>query len=285
MSWGLLSLCGACGDDGGGPTTTLQDAGVIGARDATLDAGCTTGALEACDCPSGGSGQRRCVGGAFSNTCEGCVTVSVDTSTKCVAGRYVGTLDIPYYVPGPAGLCGLVTVFGGGGSGDMAFSLSATDNAEFLTVIGSSSCFDVNVTGSSDAGVPNLPDASGVTTLPDGGTVRSLTMELSGSVDCATGKFTGEVKGTYRSVSFCDLGMTENDYFLKGPVSATFDPVTRTFKGGTIDLKEPPVLFALGGEAGGSGTWEAKLEPNAPPPPASPKGCLNGVVFRDDLFP
>lgn len=262
-----------------------QEASVAATLDASLDAGCTAGSFESCACPSGGTGQRRCVAGTFGNTCENCVAINVDKTTKCVAGRYVGILDIPYYVPGPAGFCGLVTVFGGGGRGEMAFSLGATDNAEFLTVIGSSSCLDLNVTGTSDAGAPYIADASGVTTLPDGGQVRSLTMELSGSVDCATGKFTGEVKGTYRSVSFCDLGMMENDYFLKGPVSATFDPETRTFKGGTMDLKEPPVVFALGGEAGGSGTWEAKLEPSAVTPPAPPKGCLNGVVFRDDLFP
>jgi hypothetical protein len=194
-------------------------------------------------------------------------------------------LEIPYYVPGPAGFCGLVTLFGGGGRGEMAFSLAATGNDEFLTVIGSSSCLDINLVSSSDAGTAQLADASGVTTLPDGGMSRTLTMELSGTVDCATGKFSGEVRGTYRSVSFCDFGMTENDYFMKGSVSALFDPATRTFESGTMDLKEPPVLFALGGEAGGTGTWEAKLEPAAVVPAASPKGCLGGVVFRDDLFP
>jgi hypothetical protein len=280
----------ACGDDGG------PDPSAAGSHDATVaplmtvDAGasteprCSNGAVESCECPQGGRGQRRCSQGAFGATCEDCApVVAADTTTKCVAGRYVGMLDIPYYAPGPAGFCGLVTLFGGGGQGVMAFTLGVSDNAEFATVIGSSSCLDVKVVGQKQDGVA-LPEA-GVEVLPDGGVARILSMELSGSVDCRTGKFSGEVKGTYRSVSFCDLGMMENDYFMKGPVTATFDPVTRGFVDGALELKEPPVLLPLGGEAGGKGSWSATLDRDAGTPAAPPEGCLGGVTFRDDLFP
>ncbi|HKO93847.1 MAG TPA: hypothetical protein VJU61_21985, partial [Polyangiaceae bacterium] len=231
----------------------------------------------------GGRGVRRCSQGTFGAACEDCApVVATDTTTKCVAGRYVGMLDIPYYAPGPAGLCGFLTLFGGGGMGAMAFTLGASDNAEFATVIGSSSCLEVKVIG--QASNTPVPEA-GVEVLPDGGVQRTLSMELSGSVDCRSGKFSGEVKGTYRSVSFCDLGMTENDYFMKGPVTATFDPVKRGFVDGALDLKEPAVLLPLGGEAGGKGSWSAMLDRDAGTPAAPPEGCLGGVTFRDDLFP
>jgi hypothetical protein len=290
----LASLCllCACGDDRADP----HGSGA-GALDATLSpstqhdaavpdkpAACVSGSEQACTCADGSAGSRSCNGGVPSTTCEGCPPeVVIDTSTKCVPGRYVGVLDIPYYAPGPAGVCGLFTIFGGGGMGSMAFTLGASDNVEFATVVGSSSCLDIAVVGQNNPDVP-LPEA-GVETLPDGGVQRTLSMELSGSVDCRTGKFTGEVKGTYRSVSFCDFGMTENDYFMKGPVSAMFDPVTRSFVDGTVDLKEPPVVLPLGGEPGGKGSWKAKLDLAAVTPPAPAGGCLKGVVFRDDLFP
>jgi hypothetical protein len=289
LFWLVLPVLGACGDDGGsgGERPRAFDATVAPiAVDAGAgpEAGCASGAVQTCTCPEGGEGEQRCSNGVFSASCEGCgPAVVVDTTTKCVAGRYVGVLDIPYYAPGPAGLCGLVTLFGGGGSGAMAFTLGVSDNAEFASVIGSSSCLDVRVVGQSDPNVP-LPEA-GVEVLPDGGVARILSMELSGSVDCRTGKFSGEVKGTYRSVSFCDLGMMENDYFMKGPVAAVFDPVKRAFVDGSLDLKEPPVLLALGGEAGGKGSWSAALDRDAGTPPAPAQGCLGGVQFRDDLFP
>lgn len=282
-----LLVLSACGDDGGGDpparVTSSADASVTSNLDAGATSACSSGAAQACDCPAGGTGQQRCSGGAF-GSCEGCApAVVVDKTTKCVAGRYVGMLDIPYYAPGPAGVCGLFTVFGGGGSGPIAFTLGGSSDAEFISVIGSASCLDVMVVGASDPNVP-VPE-TGVQVLPDGGVQRAFSMELSGSVDCRTGKFTGEVKGTYRSVSFCDLGMTESDYFMKGPVTAMFDPETRSFVDGSVDLKEPPVLLPLGGEPGGKGSWTAKLDPNAVTPPAPADGCLGGVVFRDDLFP
>jgi hypothetical protein len=284
-----LSACGGAEDVSRSDASALAspvDAGsAVSAAmpDATVAQGCAASDTRVCSCPTGGSGSQRCLAGQFSNTCEGCTAAVVsDRTTKCQPGRYVGTIDIPYYVPTPAGVCGFFTAFGGGGKGIMQFSMGASSDGEFVSVVGAASCLDLNLVDP-DAGAPTLVDGGAVTDA-DGGMLKTLSLELSGAVSCKTGEFMGELRGTYRSVSFCDLGMTESDYFMKGPVRATFDPETQTFMKGTIDLKEPKVLFALGGEAGGSGTWEATLDPTAVTPPAPAKGCLGGVVFQDDLF-
>jgi hypothetical protein len=211
-----------------------------------------------------------------------------DTSpgTLCVPGRYEGTYDVPNYYPTPAGLCGLVSVFGGGGQGTWKFSLGGAAGGEFITVVEAESCLELNTTSAADGGVASgdAGVASGDAGVADGGAaVRPLKLSLTGKVNCATGEFVGEIRGTYRSVSVCSFGMTEDQYFVKGPISATFDPTTKSFVEGAVSLHEPPPLLPFGAPPGGSGTWSASLNPNGVTPP--PEDCLGGVPFQDFTVP
>jgi hypothetical protein len=161
-----------------------------------------------------------------------------------------------------------VTLFGGSGAADLDFDLETTGGELFTVKTGN--CIVLKV---DDAGAPDTYGPSG-----------APKMALTGQMDCDTGKFVGEVRGYYSSVSICDLGMEKQNYFFKGPVNATFDPSTRSFINGTIVLREPEVLIPLGGEAGGQGTWSATLNPDArAKSDAGP--CLEGVRFPEELFP
>jgi hypothetical protein len=206
-------------------------------------------------------------------------------------GRYEGTYEIPMYYPTAAGLCGLVTLYGGGGRGTWSFTLGATGTSEFVEVVGAESCLVVD-TLPQDAGVGDAggdQDSAVWTNAPEGfdAGVRSgaQKLALTGTVDCATGKFKGEVRGTYSAPSICNLGTAVDQYFLKGPVTATFDPKTRSFIDGTVLIYEPPSLIPLGEPAGGSGTWHAALDTDAGVPQSTGEDCLGGVAFQDFDIP
>lgn len=268
----LISLAialSACSDDAGS-SDTPSDVGNAALVDAAapLDAGpCVNQQRQACTCASGNTGERVCSNGSF-GACENCATYDASTSTSlCVPGHYVGPMKTTF-VPSAAGFCGLFTVFGGEGSGTWEFTLSASGSTEFFQVE-ANTCITLM---DSDAGAA-MPTADGK---------PPPRLSLTGKVDCKTGELKGEIKGFYRTVSFCN-SMEEN-YFYKGPVTAVFDPKTNSFKNGTLKLREPPVLIPLAGEAGGDGTWSATLVPEAEPV-ANQQDCFNGIMFRDDLFP
>jgi hypothetical protein len=110
---------------------------------------------------------------------------------------------------------------------------------------------------------------------------------MTGIVDCATGTLQGELRGTYRSTSFCGLGLAQDNFFFKGPISGTFDPATRSFADGKLKLFEPPVPIAGAGQPGGEGTWNTTLTDGGTTgdaglnPDGGPADCLDGVMFKD----
>jgi hypothetical protein len=263
--------------------------------------GCRPGDTVACVCSDGGIGQQSCVDGGFRGACDHCEEQDTPTGTLCVPGRYVGAYFIPKYLPTPAGFCGLATIYGGGGIGGWSFTLGETNpGSEFADLVTAQSCLQLSTIGATRAAAEDagfeLPDGGLWTNAPaspdgavpsDAGAASPpLSMALTGSVNCATGEFTGEVKGTYRSPSVCGLGTDSMQYFIKGPVKATFDPKTRSFVDGTVDLHEPPLPLAslgIGDQPGGSGVWHAALKQDAPPPPDA-GDCLGGVHFQDFTY-
>lgn len=184
--------------------------------------------------------------------------------SKCVAGRYEGSFDMSYRST-PSGFCGIVAQLDEGRArGAWNFDLTS-QGGEFSFIV-KTGC----LTGAAEE--------------PDAGVEKAVPLHaiLEGSVDCNTGELTGRVKGTYRATSVCNLGQHVDDYFYMGSMSGTFDPETNSFINTKVEFAEPPVL--LGEQPGGRGTWSATLVPNAPVVTA-PVDCLDGVVFRDDLFP
>jgi hypothetical protein len=243
---------------------SVSDAGSAALPADAGELDCKQADFEPCNCATGGVGRRVC----RQNTWSACESCPMPRTSKCVAGHYSGQMTASY-VPTPAGFCGLITLFGGEGTATIEFDLEAS--GELFTVVGAS-CIQLSVIAS-DGGVPD-----------ETASMAAQKMELRGQVDCDTGEFKGEVRGTYSAVSLCDLGLERQSYFFKGPVTARFDPETRSFMAGRVVLREPPVLLPLAGEAGGEGEWSATLNPDAGSRPDR-KDCLDGVRFPDELFP
>lgn len=275
-----VALLGAC--SGGAPGPLLPDAGdaAVEASQVT-DAGsapvpaCQPGETQPCSCADGGQGLRACVGDAFS-ACNGCGDLSA--LNRCVPGHYLGSFEMSY-TPGPAGICGFATLFGGSGYGKFEFDLVEDGPAEFASV--GNGCVRAK-SEAVDAGIVQ----AGAEVFAKGVEMKA---ELTGVVDCATGMLQGELRGTYLSTSVCGLGVVEENFFFKGPFTGIFNPDTQTFEDGTLILREPPVAVPLAGEPGGDGTWTASL---ADGDAGMPDGgslfdggmggdCLDGVEFQD----
>jgi hypothetical protein len=276
---GCLLTLGACADaaapDAVGQPVRLGEAGME-AGSSLPPPSCAQGATEPCVCSDGSSGVRVCIGSGF-GACNGCATTAptATAKAKCVPGHYEGSMEM-MYTPGPAGICGLATLFGGTGTGKFTFDLLTTGSDEFLSV--GNGC--VHATSESvDAGLVQL----GAELFAKGVPMHAV---LMGAVDCATGRLEGELRGTYRSTSVCGLGLVEDNFFFKGPFTGTFDPESGGFKDGTLTLREPPVAVALAGEPGGSGTWRATLQASDGGVASGDAGdCLGGVVFKDFELP
>jgi hypothetical protein len=264
----LLVLVPSCGD-GVGAEVARGDAGLDVPNDVDAAAprpptlACAEGATRGCACASGGTGLQTCRAGAY-GACGSC---DVSKPTKCVAGRYRGSFEMTYR-SSPAGICGLTAQLEQtSAQGDWTFDLKeeTVSTGEFATYVVNGGCL-----GSEGS----VADSGAVRTPP----IHAM---LIGMVDCATGVLTGQLKGTYRATSVCDLGLVENNYFFLGTMTGTFDPATKSFRDGTMVWTEPRVL--LPPQPGGSGAWNASLLLDAASP-ALPTDCLRGVTFRDDLF-
>lgn len=262
----LLSLT-ACGESSDTEEVASQQsdaqATVLGPDAQT--ASCSEGEERVCTCTTGSTGTQFCSGGRLGE-CTGCAAQKPGSATGgfCVPGRYKGR-SFGKYTPGPAGVCGLFTLFSGEGESDWIFDLQADGTTEFFTV--GNGCV-VSIITNKD-GKSNADDP--------------LRMQLTGKVDCATGKLTGELRGTYSTVSFCDLGMEVKPYFFKGSMTADFDAATKTFINGKYSVKEPPVLLPLNGQPGGEGTFSAKLS-DEPIETNAAQDCLKGRVFPEEEF-
>jgi hypothetical protein len=273
---GLVGLGGcveaAAPDDAIAPVVSSPGEAGMEAGSSLPPPGCAPGSTEPCVCSDGNPGVRVCIGSGF-GACNGCAAPTA--KAKCVPGHYEGSMEMTY-TPGPAGICGLATLFGGTGTGKFTFDLLASGSEEFLSV--GNGC--VHATSESvDAGLVQL----GAELFAKGVPMHAV---LMGAVDCATGRLEGELRGTYRSTSVCGLGLVEDNFFFKGPFIGTFDPESGEFKEGTLTLREPPVAVALAGEPGGSGTWRAMLQaPDAGVATGDAGDCLGGVVFKDFALP
>jgi hypothetical protein len=252
---------------------------------AVVDAGmapeCEDGETKVCACPDGdGMGLRACIGGSFSS-CTGCEVVEGEPS-KCVPGHYEGRFSM-FYTPGPAGICGLTTLFAGGGSGALGFDLIKGEGDEFATV--------------GDGCIHGRNDQVDAGIVQFGAEIFAKGVEfkagLVGIVDCATGKFEGEMRGTYASTSFCGLGLKTDNFFFKGPITGTFDATAQGFLDGELTMREPPVAIPLAGQPGGTGTWMAisgeHTDAGSLTLPGVDGGaagdCLGGVTFQDFQLP
>jgi hypothetical protein len=190
-----------------------------------------------------------------------------------------------------------VAIWGGSGVGELAFTLGAAPaGSEFVEVVETESCFELITTGEADGGLksPDVPDGGLVpATGGDGGVETPKAMGLEGKVDCATGELEGIVRGVYYTpISVCGgfFGFPEPLWYpIKGKLTATYDPVTRTFKDGVIDLQEPlseewksfkDLGFPVGDAFGGKGTWMATLDPQAPKPEPVEE-CYDEAHYKD----
>jgi hypothetical protein len=274
----LAPLFCACGDrapaaapDSSVPLA-LDDAAALATPDAAPPR-CTEGSTIPCACASANRvGRRSCVDGVYADTCEDCKPGSL-----CTPGRYEGRYAIPEYMPVAAGFCGLFTVFGGPGSGAIAFTLAPASDDEFAEIVSTDSCLELTI--ENDAGTPDADaGVAGVSTLR---------MELSGKVDCATGLLEGEVRGVYYSVSLCNGGTVQDYYSMKGRVTAAYDPDTERFGAGVLDIHEPAQLLDVLGftkPPGGRGSFEAAWAPDAGAP-LDAGDCLGGQPYEDFPLP
>ena len=273
LTVGLMGL-GGCAD----AAAPSPAAPIVGPSEAGMEAGsglapppsCLPGQTEPCVCGDGSGGVRVCIGSGF-GACTGCAAPAT-AKARCVPGHYEGSMEMTY-TPGPAGICGLATLFGGSGTGKFTFDLLSSGSEEFLSV--GNGC--VHATSESvDAGLVQL----GAELFAKGVPMHAV---LMGAVDCTTGRLEGELRGTYRSTSVCGLGLVEDNFFFKGPFVGSFDPESGGFKDGTLTLREPPVAVALAGEPGGSGTWRATRQVSDAGVAASGDAgdCLGGVAFKD----
>jgi hypothetical protein len=250
----------ACSPSGLGVLVTLPLAftGCL-SRDIAMGSRCPEG-VDVCLADGGADaalpGRDACVACSVPEAgCAGCDAAVARSA--CQPARYAGHYVMPNYYPVAAGLCGVIALFGGGSSGDWFFNVSGARDAGTLVFEAEQTCLGFNVL-SLDAGL-------GAAT-PDAGPSVPVFMTLSGAIDCTSGQLSGEVRGAYHSVSVCNGGTMENDYSVKGFVSAVFDPRSGTFVSGMVDLREPGAL-PLDPSFGGKGSWEAQRVSELTDPP------------------
>jgi hypothetical protein len=231
-----LAIC-ACGTD---PGTAADNPSVPGAN---TDAGpsgaaasCTTGQLEGCTCLSDASatlaGTRSCSAGVWL-TCNCAQSAPVTVQEDCLAGRYEGDFS-GFYSSGFAGGIPIpVIALDLSGKPGLAFTLLKSDSgdSEFATYTVSNGYLE--------------GEADGL--FPIKGT-------LTGTLDCKTRRFVGELTGSYSIL--LPLGLNEGQF--KGPVTGEYDIATHSFTLGTWDVKEgEDVVIDIVSEAGGEGDWNA----------------------------
>jgi hypothetical protein len=233
---------------------SATDAGIVAdASQPQLDA-------QACSCDGGARGLLA--GNTTGERCDCTTTGAADAGIACgEAGVYTGSYSIRS-TSGPAGICGVVAQLQPGtGFGRWQLSLSRRDAASSA------------ITGCL-LGTPNAGDA---------GLQPPFRAALIGTLDCNTGALRAELQGTYKAVAVCDLGTVTKDYYFKGTLAATLAPDALNLSLGEVQFTEPPV--AIGPAPGGEITWSAARERGVTPSEDDTRDCLNGVPFREDLFP
>jgi hypothetical protein len=211
--WGVLAAV-ACGSSSGGFTGTL-DPGIVAA-----DGGDDSSTLQ-----SGSSGGTS----SGFNTGSGGGT-GMGTGT-CKTGVYDGTFSCFFYYGSDAGP-GMAPDSGGAGpiTGTMSFMLSQ----------------DVTTTGE----LSSTDTASGTFLAATGGFI-SADANLTGTLACDTGKFTGDLVNGMYGLSFTGAAPLPdpNNKFM-GPLYSDYNGKTSTFVNGQWSM-------AIAGEGACIGTWTA----------------------------
>lgn len=213
---------------------------------------CADGDEQACSCAGGGVGTSVCQDEEFGE-CTGCVAEATEI---CVPGKYVGEYMIDYWSSASSIWPG---VFGPTESkpdkSKVEFNL-VKEGTEFITV--GNGCFLAE-----ESTDPNL---------------KSSRSQLTGQLDCSTGKLTGIVRGYY---AVKDGAGNWVNYFFKGPMEAMFNPKTKSFEQGKYKVQEPPVPLSFE-RPGGDGVWTATYKSDEVT--TSIGECLD-IEFPEAMFP
>lgn len=213
---------------------------------------CVVGQVESCSCPQDPtqSGSRSCYSGYWLNCdCFSAPPPPVNVSGDCLPGRYIGNF-IGLYFSGFnfAGIPIPVTGVDLSGQPPLVLQLEetvASGGGEFPT-------YEVSegyVKGTADGIFP-------------------FEATLTGSLDCQTKQFVGEMDGWYSLL--LEVGSDLNKGYFKGPVTATYDGTTHEFVFGKWDVLElksgnpVPGYGIVLTKLGGNGGWDAKHESLVP---------------------
>ena len=152
---------------------------------------------------------------------------------ECKAGRYEGNFS-GFYSSGFAGGIPIpVVALDLSGKPGLSFTLLKTDSGgqEFATYTISNGFVD----GVADGAFP-------------------FKGALTGTLDCKTKRFVGELDGMYSIL--LPLGLNEGAF--KGPVTGQYNPATHSFTLGEWHVKESEeVVLDIFSDAGGDGDWDA----------------------------
>jgi hypothetical protein len=234
----VVIALGGCGQDPDPIVASAPPSAVNGDAGGSVVAGtCSAGQTEACTClASAGAapvtGTRGCSGGLWLGcTCGASAPVTVQED--CLAGRYEGNFS-GFYSSGFAGGFPIpVVALDLSGKPGLAFTLLKSDSGdqEFATYTVSNGYLE----GEADGAFP----------------IKGV---LTGTLDCKTKRFVGELDGSYSIL--LPLGLNEGTF--KGPVSGEYDVATHSFKLGVWKVKESEdVGLAIVSEGGGDGDWDA----------------------------
>lgn len=223
----------------------------------TYDAGgggdCTAGQSRSCTCPNEPTkmGSQTCYNGYWLNCdCYAAPPPGVVVQGECWPGRYVGNF-IGLYYSGFAFAGIPIPVTGVDLSGAPPLVLQLEEN----TASGGSVEF------------PTYSVSEGyIKGTADG--IFPFEAKLTGSLDCATKKFVGEMDGWYSLL--LESGIDLNKGYFKGPITGTYDGATHSFTFGKWDVLEfkngnpVPGYGLVLTKLGGNGTWDAKHESTVP---------------------
>lgn len=190
--------------------------------------------------------------------------------SSCKAGHYVGIFSGDYHSG---------AWFGGAES--IAFATSDTNGRpgfEFwLEAVdkpctqGQEFCADAVVKGGKLRGnAAPFTDASDPNAMPGAGFAVRFEIDLTGELDCRTGKFKGRLEnGCYDILSLL--------YRFNGTIEGTYSGSKSAFTQGTWHVDEMEMAGAAAASPlGGNGTWTADYKDESPPPTGAGIGLCAG---------
>jgi hypothetical protein len=250
-----LALAGsACGSDEKDVTPSVEpstdgDDDDDDKKDGAV-AQCLGAETRACSCSSGSAkGKNACRSGKWSSICSGCPTMETGggpSGNLCKGGYYKGNFSGTYnpgvfgFGIGPSQFQVMIDGKPLGEIPALAFTLTeeSTSVGEFQTFSVGGGC----MTGSAQAfGFIDNP----------------FVARITGSLDCATGFFDGQLDGQYNLIN------TGAIFSFKGPLTAQFELPQQLTDGDWV-VAEPDALLG-GSQGGGMGTWAAEWDADDAP--------------------